>query len=89
MKRLIPKVDLDNKDWEGQTSLHRAAVFGHNKVIQVLCKHNPAADTEAEDEDKETPLHYAAEEGKISTCKLLVESYSGGTQVVLRLYLSI
>lgn len=60
------------KDHSGKTSLHRAARKGNKRASAVLIKFD-GTDINAIDEDKRTPLHYAAEAGKIDVVRMLCE----------------
>jgi len=57
-------VDLQTKDVNGRTPLHRASVEGRLAVVQYLCEHG--ADKEASDGNDKTPVHWAAQVGPIS-----------------------
>lgn len=54
----------ESKNDDDRTSLHVAAYYGHNAVIQELIKRDKSI-MNNQDEDGNTALHLAALEGKI------------------------
>ncbi|MDA8085716.1 MAG: ankyrin repeat domain-containing protein, partial [Nitrospiraceae bacterium] len=62
--------DVNAKNNNGYTPLHRAAEFGHKDVAQTLIAHG--ADVNAKDNNGDTPLHEAAEGGQADIVKLLI-----------------
>ena len=62
--------DIQARDWEGATPLHKAASNGNPEVVTVLVE--AGADSEARDKESATPLHKAA-------------SYNGNPEVVTAL----
>ena len=63
--------DIDAKDDDGETPLHRAAWDNSLDVASSLIK--LGADNEAKDEFGETPLHGAAEYNSLDVARLLIE----------------
>jgi len=55
----------------GATSLHRAALMGHMKIVELLIKHQ--AQLDLQDEDGQTALHRAAIRGHLDVCKYLLQ----------------
>jgi len=62
-------VDINARDKEGKTPLHRAAEKGHAHVVCLLLQR--AADVR--DELGRTPLHLAAENGHLDVVQALLE----------------
>ena len=56
----------------GETPLHRAAMYGNDKVAQLLIK--SGADCGVTDDEGETPMHRAAMFGHKEVAELLIES---------------
>ena len=69
-QHLAAGTDVNAKDIQGVTPLHRAAYFGYKKVAELLIANG--ADMNAKDEDETTPLHYAAWEGHKEVAELLI-----------------
>jgi ankyrin repeat protein len=55
----------------GQTALSRAAIKGHEAVVELLLE--KGADVESKDSDGLTPLSWAARGGHEAVVKLLLE----------------
>lgn len=55
----------------GVTALHRAAMMGRDKIIQLLLTHK--ADALLQDCDGKTALHRAAEKGHRESCRILLQ----------------
>ncbi len=55
----------------GKTPLHRAAVQGHLKIVELLIK--CGASVEKENGDGETPLHWAAKKGRLNVVEFLLD----------------
>ena len=52
----------------GATKAHKAVEEGENNKLSILSK----AELMQTDEDGETPLHYAATNGNLEICKILI-----------------
>ena len=64
--------DIEARDGNNCTPLHRAVFHGITGMVELLLEHN--ADIGAKGKYKETPLHHAAESyGNIQVAKLLLE----------------
>ena len=68
----IAGTDVNMRERDLCTALHRAAFLGHDHQVQVLLKHK--ADPFVRNFADVTPLHYAAGRGLRSTTELLVEA---------------
>lgn len=62
--------DVNAKDRDGETQLHKAVMFGEKNVAELLLAH--AADVNAKDKNGETPLHYEARSGWKELAELLL-----------------
>lgn len=72
-KRLIISgYDLDSKDDDGQTPLHRAITRDNNYIAELLII--SGCDLNIPDKNGCTPLHSAIYNGNSNICKLLVDS---------------
>ncbi|GFY47126.1 hypothetical protein TNIN_257741 [Trichonephila inaurata madagascariensis] len=60
------------ESYEGNTSLHIAAVFGHLEVIETLIQH--AADVDFKNKEGNTPLHIAAIHDKVDVIEILLNA---------------
>ena len=74
------KADVDVYDSENYTPLHIAAGRSNsvkssdrNEIIKLLLSHNAKVNTKSEEKYQYTPLHSAADKGRVHTVKLLVE----------------
>ncbi|PYH37863.1 glycerophosphocholine phosphodiesterase [Aspergillus neoniger CBS 115656] len=70
-------VDINYQDEQGETALHVAARFGHDKCAKILLEGNgeQKADTElAENTYSWTPLFIACVDGALSVVELLIEA---------------
>lgn len=63
--------DVNLKDYNDETPLMRAAMFGYENSTKFLIKNG--ADINAKDKSGETALHHAAAMGKIETVRILLE----------------
>ena len=52
---------INQKNANGQTPLHMACMYGHQKMVEYLIENN--ADIHSKDSDGYQPLHYAAQRG--------------------------
>jgi len=68
---LAPGADVETKDRNGRTLLHRAVQYGHEATVRVLIVEGKA-DVGAMDEDGWTALHHAAESGHEATVRVLI-----------------
>lgn len=64
--------EVDSRDMDGRTALHRAAENGHNDVVVVLLEHGADVYVE-EDLFTQTPLHLAALNGHGDVVKTLLD----------------
>jgi len=74
-----------NVDWHddsGLTSLHIAALNGHESLVRLLL--DRGASINAIDEDSNTPLHYAARKGHESVVRLLLDRGAITTVISVR-----
>jgi ankyrin repeat protein len=62
---------LEAKNSDGYTSLHRAACGGHVEIVRFLC--DRGEDVEVQHDGGGRPLHCAATRGQISVVKELIE----------------
>ncbi|KAL4919771.1 Glycerophosphoryl diester phosphodiesterase family-domain-containing protein [Aspergillus aurantiobrunneus] len=70
-------VDINYQDQQGETALHVAARFGHDKCARILLKGNDGqkADTElAEQTYSWTPLFVASVDGSLSVTEALIKA---------------
>ncbi|KAK7082352.1 Poly (ADP-ribose) polymerase [Halocaridina rubra] len=58
----------------GRMAVHIAASLGHLDVLKVMKSHGCDINVIADNRYKQTPLHYAAYEGKLSAVKWLVQN---------------
>jgi ankyrin repeat protein len=65
-------VDVAAQDENGMTSLHLAAMNGHDKVVEMLVAAGAAVD--AEDRYRKPPLYFAAMGGHNTVVKILLEA---------------
>ena len=64
------RVDVNEKDKDGQTPLHLAAKKGHAEVVRMLFAFK--ADVSEKDAQGESPLHGAAEKGHPQVARMLI-----------------
>lgn len=67
-----PKIYIKVKNQDGKTLLHLAASIGQSDVVQLLL--DKELDIDAFDSNKNTPLHFAAENDKIENVKVLLKN---------------
>ena len=74
-KRCISSLEyirnIDFKDDQGETALHKAASGGHQDIAQLLLQ--KGASMKTKDRDHSTPLHLAAGHGHTSMVELLLD----------------
>ena len=68
----LPEVDLNDSDYRGCTSLHRAVLQKHSDVVKVLI--DAGADVEAKDSKGRTPLHCGCTVKYPEIVQMLVEA---------------
>jgi ankyrin repeat protein len=68
------KADINARDNDGRTALHRAAEKGHKGVVWLLLEHN--ANVNAEDTDRRTALYMAADKGHEAVVRLLLKYHN-------------
>lgn len=69
---LEANADVDPKDMDGKTPLHRAAHVGNHESVAVLIA--AGANLSAKDNYRWTPLHYAVQEGHLQVATLLLKA---------------
>ena len=73
-----PRIDVNKKDMDGGTTLHRAAEYdhprAHSNAMALLLEH-PKIDINSTDECGETALHRAVEHDNIKAVKLLLSDH--------------
>ena len=67
--------DVNTRDFNGNTPLHRAAARGCLDTCRLL-KEEHNANVNAIGNNGQTPLHQAAIRGHLDTCRLLIEEYN-------------
>ena len=70
----LPDVDVNHQGFENFTALH-SAVYGEAEVVQVLI--DAGADIDTKNNEGNSPLHYACEEGSLDAVKMLVRAGAG------------
>lgn len=65
-------VDVNDRDYAGNTAIHDAALKGHTKIVELLLDHNAIIDIRSGIGDLDTPLIDAASRGRIDVVKLLL-----------------
>jgi Ankyrin repeats (3 copies)/Ankyrin repeats (many copies) len=69
---MLLKCGVDpNESWVGLTALNCAAMFGFDKITEMLLQHK--ANVEVKDDEGKTPLHYAAIEGHSHIVEILFQ----------------
>ena len=66
-----PKIDISNKNKNGNTPLHKACQYGNLSIVTHLI--GLGADINSKNRDGYTPLHLAAMKGKTATCEELLK----------------
>ncbi|KAA8902305.1 hypothetical protein TRICI_005907 [Trichomonascus ciferrii] len=66
-------VDVNDRDYAGNTAIHDAALKGHTKIVELLLDHNAIIDIRSGIGDLDTPLIDAASRGRINVVKLLLD----------------
>ncbi|CAE7239083.1 Ank2, partial [Symbiodinium microadriaticum] len=69
---LAAKAEVDAKDENCRTALHRAAQAGNGEPLQALLA--AGASVCSADECRWTPMHYASQEGHLQIAKLLLDA---------------
>ncbi|MDA7676852.1 ankyrin repeat domain-containing protein, partial [bacterium] len=69
-QHLAAGTDVNDKDWNGDTPLYRAAEWDHKAVAELLIAEG--ADVNAKNRYRETPLHYAAASDRKEIAELLI-----------------
>ena len=64
--------EVNGKDGEGRTRLHRTAVMGDTALARALT--DAGADVAIEDKNGNTPLHLAAANGRTQTAQALIDA---------------
>ena len=62
------------QDYAGRTALHHAVFMNKNQAKMSQKLIDLGADVNALDKEKRTPLHHAAEEGKIQVIPILMKN---------------
>eukprot|EP00794_Sanderia_malayensis_P018892 gene18892-20794_t len=65
------RIDIDLKDQEGFTPLHRAAQLGLTEAVELLVSHG--ANVNMKNKSNLTPLYYAAQSGNYECASYLIE----------------
>ena len=69
-QRLAAGADVNEKDNDGWTSLHNAALGGDKEIAELLIA--KGADVNAKYDDGSTPLHWAADMGHKEIAEILI-----------------
>lgn len=75
-----PRADVNAVEIRGKTSLHLAASYGKDDVVELLLRHG--ADVKVKSDGGWTPLHIACERGNVNIVKILLEN---GAEINARL----
>eukprot|EP00118_Oscarella_pearsei_P009251 m.52270 g.52270 ORF g.52270 m.52270 type:complete len:1225 (+) comp34199_c0_seq4:92-3766(+) len=65
---------INATDYKGKTPLHRAAANGRNRLVLALVGKGACV---LRDAQEMTPLHYAAGEGSVDCCRMIIQSDEG------------
>ena len=65
------RIDIDLKDQEGFSPLHRAAQLGLTEAVQLLVSHG--ANVNLKDKSNVNPLYYAVQSGNFECASFLIE----------------
>ena len=76
LQNRIKLVDINSKDNQQRTALHKSTSNGHLKATKFLIENGSQVD--AQDENGQTPLHLSALENNLDIAKCLVQN---GAQV--------
>lgn len=68
--------DVEARDYDGVTALHRAVEYGCDGVVRVLLE--KGADIDTVDRERATPLHWAVATGNWGSVGLLLEGGADG-----------
>lgn len=66
--------DLNSQTNGGVTAFHRAAMQGHDNIVAFLLQKPLKINPDLVDSDLKTALHRAAENGRVSTVKLIISA---------------
>ena len=66
------RIDIDVRDDDGFSSLHRAAQLGNAEAVQVLIAHGASVNLPSK--TNMTPLYYAVQSGNFECASLLIEN---------------
>ena len=69
---LANKADIEARDQNGETALHKAALFNTTNIAKILILHG--ADVNARDRSGRTPLHRAVWRHSMTVAKLLLDN---------------
>lgn len=69
---LINTVDVNSKNFFGQTALHLACIYDQKKIIDLLLKHNKI-DPNSRDNNLWSPLHFASKYGNFDAIESLLD----------------
>lgn len=70
---ILNGVDVNDRDYAGNTAIHEAALKGHTKIVELLIDNGAIIDIRSGPGDLDTPLIDAATNDHIETVKLLLD----------------